>query len=370
MHILKQTSQQFFLTFILLCISTFQLLAQAYPYDIAQYNFVRYDKNRFEFPGDSADWEKLFTKFDTLIMKGKNQVSIVHIGASHVQADIYTDRMRQRIQNFYPGLNAGRGFVFPYKMTRTNTPGGYYSTFTGTWEPCRNVDYRKTCLLGLSGLSATTHDSGATLQIIFRKTKGNKYDFNTIKVYHEMTPQSFSVIPDYQGLEYTTRVNDTIGYTLIHLNKYVDTLKIKLQKTSPEQQGFVLFGISLETEDPGVVYSSFGVNGASTISYLRCDLFTQHMKGYNPDWVVLSLGINDVYAKYFDSIAFENNLENLIRRTKAAAPDAAILLVVANDNYLFRRKPNPHTEKSERIVLKLAAKYNCGVWDFYQIMGG
>ncbi len=360
----------FVIVFVIALLCSKSTVAQDYPYDIAQYDFIKYDQNRFEFLGDSSQFERMFSKLDTLISKGKGQLSVVHIGASHVQADIYTGRMRKRMQTFYPGLNAGRGFVFPYKLTRTNTPGTYYTVYTGKWTTCRNVEYRKTCTLGLSGLAATTHDSKATLKIILRKEKDIHYICNRIKIFHETMPENFEVTLDNESLIKSKTTEQTLGYTLIELNTYIDTLKIKFVKTNPQQTEFTLFGINLETDDQGIIYNSFGVNGASSNSYIRCDYFVKHLKVYQPDFVILSLGINDVYGRHFDAALYEQNMETLIQWIRQAAPNAAILLDISNDNYLFRRKANPFTAQSEEVVKILVKKYNCGLWNFYEIMGG
>ncbi len=53
-----------------------------------------------------------------------------------------------------------------------------------------------------------------------------------------------------------------------------------------------------------------------------------------------------------------------------ANPMCAILLTVPNDCYYKRKYPNKNTERQRDVILELARKYNCGVWDLYGIMGG
>jgi hypothetical protein len=55
---------------------------------------------------------------------------------------------------------------------------------------------------------------------------------------------------------------------------------------------------------------------------------------------------------------------------RAAVPDAAILLTVPNDSYLQRRYLNRNTQKVRDVIMSLAGEWDCGVWDFYSIMGG
>ncbi len=93
-----------------------------YPYQIDQYDFIHYDLNKFAFFDDSSHFTELFSKYDQLVSKGEGKLKIVHIGGSHLQADIYSDRIRKRLQTFQPGSNGGRGFVFPYTIAKTNNP--------------------------------------------------------------------------------------------------------------------------------------------------------------------------------------------------------------------------------------------------------
>ena len=54
---------------------------------------------------------------------GIQDLSIVHIGDSHVQAGFYSEPIRKTFQGKYG--NAGRGLVFPYQATKTNGPADY-----------------------------------------------------------------------------------------------------------------------------------------------------------------------------------------------------------------------------------------------------
>ncbi|MCK5462475.1 MAG: hypothetical protein KAI95_05640, partial [Bacteroidales bacterium] len=67
-----------------------------FPYEIPKYDFIHYDSNRFQFKGDSSSYQHFLAKFSRLIREGTGQISVVHIGGSHLQADIYTDRIRSR----------------------------------------------------------------------------------------------------------------------------------------------------------------------------------------------------------------------------------------------------------------------------------
>jgi lysophospholipase L1-like esterase len=340
------------------------------PSEIPDYAFIRYDTNQFEFVHNNSQYNTLFAKFDSLIKAGNNQIKIVHIGGSHIQADIYTHCMRQELQSFYPGVLGSRGFFFPYTLARTNSPSNLWIKFSGTWQTCKNTQSNPVFELGLSGITSALTSSSGSLQIVARYDTLQHYDFNHIKIFCNAALTGNIPTLNHGQLVNEVKINEAGGYIQYDLNHYTDTLDIHIQQADSANEPFQLYGISLESDDPGVIYSSIGVNGAKLQSYLRCNLFVQHLKALNPDWIILSIGTNDGNTRQFDSEAFRNEYKLLLSKIHQAVPDAAILLTVPNDSYLYKRYINHNTSRMREIIFDLARSENCGVWDFYTIMGG
>ncbi|MFC2112378.1 GDSL-type esterase/lipase family protein [Bacteroidota bacterium] len=358
---------------LILCglIGSLSVLSQSpdYPFEIPQYDFIHYDSNQLEFPGGNNSWVDFMDNFSSLVKTGNGQLSIVHIGGSHLQADIYSDRIRQRLQSFQPGSNAGRGMVFPYTIARTNNPSNFWVAYRGRWTYCKNTQDNRSCELGLTGIAVSTFDTTASVSIGFPESNLIHYDFNRVKLFFLDDSSSYQCRIE-TGCTIRDTLRDDPGTVTWLLDEYVDELRITFHKTSLSQEKFTLFGISLETEDPGLVYHSIGVNGAKIPSFLRCSLMPEHLSILDPNLVILSLGTNDAYTRYFNSLNYKQNYDSLISRIKSAVPDASIILTVPNDSYLYRRYINKNTEKVRDIIIELAEEYNCGVWDFYTIMGG
>ena len=358
--------------FLLIIILNFSLInAQSgFPLE-TRYPFVKYEQNKFLFPGDSISFKKLFAKFDTLIFYGTNKITVLQIGASHTQADIFTAQLRMRLQNMYPGLSAGRGYVFPYNLIRTNSPYSYKAYHTGTWSVCRNVEH-KNCTLGLTGIAATTSSYNSSISIQLRDNQQVEYSFNYIKILHRIDSSTFdlNILPD--NIIDSIHTDTLLGFTEFFLSKNIKKFTMKLSKTSESQNNFTLYGIFLENTEPGIVFHPIGINGAATTSYNKCQLFEQQLKAINPDWVIIALGTNDGYtaASSFDSVYFKNNFKTLIHKIKAVNPDIAITIIVPNDDYFKRHYPNPNTPIQERVLLELAREENCAIWDMFKIMGG
>lgn len=343
-----------------------------FPYSVEQHSFVKYDLNHLQMPGSSSAYEPLFKKMDRCIFEGKGQVNVVHIGGSHIQADMWSDRMRQRLQTFFPGVQSGRGLIFPFKMAKTNNPWNYVPEWTGQWEACRNVQRKKNCTLGLTGISVTTRDTFTTLKISYRGDNYPRYECNRLRVFHEQGSDTYNVHPALPDTKYRISTNQELGFTEFLLDTLLTEVLLVIEKTDPLQNHFTLYGLALDNEDPGFVYHAIGVNGAATSSYLRCRLFADHMKAVRPDLVVFSIGINDANTTTadFDGRRYERNYDSLVAMVRAANPDAAIMFTTNNDSYYRRRYANKNAYKVRDIMLKLAQKHNGAVWDMFGVMGG
>jgi len=343
---------------------------RTYPFSILKYPFIKYESNRIDFPADSNTFNIVLGKLNNLIIKGKGKLEILQIGGSHIQADIYSNVARYRLQNFYPGLNGGRGFVFPYSVAKTNNPVNLKVKSTGSWKGVRNVQKKNNLkTLGLAGISISTEDSVASVKMYSYKSY-HQYDFNRVKLFYRMDSLNYSIQIADSSIIDSVYTDSLLQYTEYFLNRYLDTLEIKISRTDTIKRPFVFYGATMETDDPGVVYHSIGINGASIPSFLRCQLFEQQLKVISPDLVILSLGTNDAYGKTFSKEVYFNNYDTLIQRIISANPSVAIMITVPNDDYLYKRYPNRFTAEQEEVIYELAKKYNAAVWDLYKIMGG
>lgn len=360
-----------------------EVFAQDFPYEDQVHSFVNYNKNVLDFPKDSSKMEKFFDRLDTLIYFGKGKINIVHIGGSHVQADIISGQMRQRLQTFFPGNKGSRGLTFPYAVAKTNNPYDFKVNYTGAWSSCKNTQSKEACLLGLTGMRITTLDTNASIKVKLNNPNNflpesykNQYRFNSVKIY--TTPNDSTQLDIFiKELEHKTHnktVNLEKGIISFSFSEYLDSATFVFKQTDSTQiSGFTIFGIQYDQDRAGITYHSIGVNGAATTSYLRCALFEQHLKEIKPDLMILGIGINDAAGSGFDPLFFERNYSRIVEMIYAANPNCAIIFISNNDSYKYYRR-RYYVNKNGAIVRKcmynLAAKYNQAVWDLYTIMGG
>jgi lysophospholipase L1-like esterase len=96
----------------------------------------------------------------------RQTLRIVHIGDSHIQADIMTGAVRRCLQQQF-GC-AGRGVVFPYNTAGTNGPDDYAFSTNCTWTAKRCVFPDQPMPVGLSGIGLQTFYADFLLRLNFK----------------------------------------------------------------------------------------------------------------------------------------------------------------------------------------------------------
>ncbi len=355
--------------FAFFLISAFLTKAQNSSPSFAEYGFVNDKENYIHFYDKGANFNTFYKKLHTLLTEKKGKVKIMQIGGSHIQAEIWPDQVRMDFLAISDSLNGGRGFVFPFKMAKTWNPKNHQISFTGKWESFRNSVKKHHEKWGVSGITVKTTDSISSFQIGYRHDSLTNYTFNRIKVFHDFDTASFQVKLLSETPEKIVK-NKELGYTEFFLQKETDTLSVEIQKTNSLQKQFNLYGLSPENDDPGIIYTSIGVNGAKTSSFLRNEMFVDQLKVVDPDLIVFCIGINDAYYDNFKPKDYADNYEKLMQWVKSVNPDAEFLFVTNNDSYYKRKYPNKRGIEARNVMVDLAKKHNAGLWDLFEIMGG
>lgn len=334
----------------------------------AQYPFIKYNKNYLHYSNDSSSFMKFFKKMDDLKQGKRNTVTIAHYGGSHIQAGIWSEKIIDNFQAMGP-YEGGGMWVFPYKIVRANSPHFYSSTSTGKWKRCRCALAKEMCEnLGMNGIAAVTNDSVNDFSIKMQANNHHK-NFTAIRVYHNFNP-SFKMEMDFpvNGVKRTEDANKEYSY--FSFDTETDSVHFTITRIDTLQKDFILYGTSIENKKPGFYYAGFGVNGASSSSYLRCNHFVEQLKTLPPDLVIFSLGVNDTQAANFSKEDYIAHYDSLIALIKMAAPDCAILFTTTTDNYIHRKTSNKRPITAGYAMYDLMKKHHAAVWDIYEIMGG
>ena len=319
---------------------------------IEDLSFAHFERNRLIFPGDSLAMERFFTKMDSVVFLGEGNVSIMHIGGSHVQAGVFTQQFRDNLLSIGTDLIGGQNFIFPFSAGGTNNPSHFRVSSTGFWEYCRNAVRKETDKrMGLAGAAITTSDSLASVSIVSRERRITELspDFKFNKVTLIGFSETENVVPvlGVQGDTLKGQYDERLSTYTFQLPTYTDSICIFFEKMPGE---FTLTGVLLENGMPGISVHGVGVNGARVSSYLRCDDFERDLNLIRPDLIIFGIGIND----------------------------AAILFVTNNDSYSkvkgrrkkVRYEVNPNGKVVEEAFMELGKQHNAAVWDQFDIMGG
>ena len=377
---------------------------------------------------NTSSMKMFFYKLQQLDIEKKGRINIVHIGDSHIQADLMTGVIRKALQERFG--NAGNGFTFPHSLARTN--GGHYVRFNSnaSWQSRRNISVPEDGMnVGLSGIALKTRESF----VIELNVRDSSYDFNTIKLITPKNKPAFDLATSSKTIVLESTVPKKITHKIRNgevlgsiANKYDvsitqlkkanglksdniragRTLKIptnQMQNREVKRSEFIplqltadaltnsyhsdsaldkiyllpnknykdytLSGLILEKDDAGIVYHSIGVNGAKCSDYNKYPLFFEQLPALQPDLVVISLGTNESFDK-MGTEAFKDQLNTFIQNVKAKNPDAAILVMTPPPS-LFRRKyPNTFAAGYAKGILGQEVEKNYATWDLYSEMGG
>lgn len=341
------------------------------PYSSDPIGYIKYDSCFLEHYGKTGSLEKFYEKLDKLCFEGNGQISILHLGGSHIQAGIWSWELRKKFENLCPGQEGAPGMVFPFSIAKTNHPYFYKSSFSGEWEISKITDKEPAEIIGLSGITAYTEDSVADIMITFNPAANiDKHNFNKISIFHniEDTTYFLSVSPE-EFMDSCTQ-NITSGASEFYFSKFLDTVNIKIVKKDTSDSKFFFYGAYLQNDLPGINYTGIGINGAATHSYLKAEYLKKHLTLLRPDLVILSIGVNDASCSAFSEDAYVENYCKIIDMIRDVNPDCAIILTTNNDYYYYRGGSNMHYNEVYSGMKRVAEIYGGSVWNMFIVMGG
>lgn len=356
------------------------------------------------------------------------KINIIHIGDSHIQADLLTDRIRTNLQNSFG--NGGRGFVFPHKLAKTNGSWDVRFTSDGNWENHKIVSQGFSSSLGLSGIALNTTAENFNIEL---SVKDSADLFNTIKIITPKNENSFAVATSKTATSVVVKVPKKKTHKIKHgevlsviAEKYdvsVANLKkanglksenIRAGKTlkipSDEKQSIssktfsfqalpmisdehcqyyssdkslnkiylvptekinkhALNGLVLENNNSGIIYHNIGVNGCQLSHYNKYPLFFEQLKALKPDLVVVSLGTNESFGR-LSSAEYMKQLNAFLQNIKAQNPTVEFLISTPPPSLFSRKIPNVFVADYANSIIENASKLNYSVWDLYSQMGG
>ncbi|PWH85551.1 GDSL-type esterase/lipase family protein [Brumimicrobium oceani] len=345
-----------------------------------QYPFINFDQNHYQFyTKESPTFEKLFFDVQQMVKNKSGKLNFYHIGGSHIQADIYTNDMREYLFNYWDDLPGERAWVFPFKMAGTNNPWNYGFTSHNDWKGYRSVIHRNDSVhYGLIGAAIACADKKINLAFRYKGNNENP-PIDHIRVYHNKGEMPYEINYDPVNNPVLHQfTNEELGFTDTYFKKELVSFEVDFIKKndslisdSIQSKTLFIYGFQLMNKHPGISYTAIGINGAGLYTYLDNENFTEQLSQSPPDFFAFSVGTNDANVPYadFDPQVYKENLEKMMKKVLLANPDCAILLTVPNDSYYKRRYLNRNVDRERTVIIELAKKYQVPVWDLYGIMG-
>ncbi|MCH2043208.1 MAG: GDSL-type esterase/lipase family protein [Saprospiraceae bacterium] len=334
--------------------------------------FIQQDQNKIQ----SLEYlRSFFEKLNALEQKQRQQVRIIHIGDSHLQAGQLSGKLRRLLQSAYG--NAGRGLVFPYRLARSNAPADLYSKSNVSWERQMNIQGNHKIPVGISGFSLRTYDSNFRWNFKIREAYQEDYTFDKLTLinqkgssiytsqvvggWHETCPENAKTIPHQ---------NTDISSSSIFFEMPQTAFSLFGKKEAASQKQFILQGTILEnTQSTGVLYHMIGVNGATYRSYNRSQDFIQQLNELDADLIIISLGTNEAYDANYSDDRMSPQINKFVEAIQQETNCDAILLVSPNDILLQKKYKTKHPQEVSQLLNKKSNEYQTAFWDFYQIMG-
>ena len=341
--------------------------------DYPIYSFINYNADTLYITKNQPLFPYFISKLDSLITLSSGNINIVHIGGSHVQAGTFPNTVRQELLNAYSDLTASRGLVFPYAAApKCNNPTDYRTRSVGRFGLVRNVYQEHIYPLGITGIAVYTLDSISEIKIIHRDSLTK---FNTTKItLLGYSPEDSAFMPILL-IDTTTFLPSKIipeKRQFVYENiSFTDSFAFSF--VNKDSDSFVITGMLLENENPGITYHSIGVNGASVDAFLRCAHFEEEIELLSPDMVIFGLGINDASGPNFEPDVFKENYLTLVNQFKKVNPNCFFVFITNNDSYKKVGKKyhvNKNALKVRAVMYELADETGGAVFDQFQIMGG
>ena len=126
-----------------------------------------------------------YEKMYQLEQSKSGKINIVHIGDSHIQADLFTAKIRTQFQKVFG--NGGFGFTFPYSVAKTNNSAPIRYSASGNFQSFRNLYADENRPVGLSGFSMEANSDDFAIQL---NVKDAQFNFKKLKV---ITPQNVNL---------------------------------------------------------------------------------------------------------------------------------------------------------------------------------
>lgn len=335
-------------------------------------------------PGSLHDF---FAGLDSLRAGKDTVITVVQLGDSHMQAGHYSGRVMRLLQQTFG--NAGRGWIAPFKLSRTNEPDDYFITSVAKdWVAGRCIQNTKKCPIGIGGIGVENASPSINLDIHIAPNNGVGYAFNQVVFYRGEHAMPMLPAGSLKEAVKTTFANTICAPGVMadtfRINRLTDTLQ--LHSTRRKQGTDLLlpassfkntyYGFNLTNGNPGILYHTIGVNGAMYVNYTD-EAYVRQLAVLRPSLLIISLGTNETFGRNFTIPEFSEQMRSFIAMLKKQMPHTALLLTTPPECYKKVRVNkkrtyvrNENTQRAAKAIVDVARKEGIACWDLFAVAGG
>lgn len=336
----------------------------------------------------SSSLSTFFIELDSL-RSGKDTVlTIVHLGDSHIQAGYYSGRLMRLFQGQFG--NAGRGWISPLKLGRTNEPDDYFITSNiREWISGRCIQTRKKCPIGIGGIGIqSVSSSSIDMNVYIAPNNGAGYSFNQVILFRgekAMPMLPVGALKDSiktclaQEPMVTGVMVDTfrIPYLIDTLKLHTSRKKLGTEELLPASSFKNLYyGFSLTNGESGILYHSIGVNGSMFVNYTDTS-YVRQLALLKPSLLIVSLGTNETFGRRFNSEEFAMQVRAFLSLIKDYMPGTSVLLTTPPEcykrTYVNKKRTyvrNSNTQLAAKVLVQVAKEEGVACWDLFTVTGG
>lgn len=337
--------------------------------------------------GEVSPLHCFFAALDSLQAGKDTVISVVHLGDSHIQAGHYSGRVMRLLQQQFG--NAGRGWIAPFKLSRTNEPDDYFiSSVIRDWVTGRCIQHTRKTPIGIGGIGIQAVSPSINFDISIAPVNGAGYGFNQVVLYRGS--KSMPMLPvgplkdSVQVLLADTLCVEGVLADTFRIACIADTFQLQ---SSRRKQGTnrllpassftnLYYGFSLTNGSPGILYHSIGVNGAMYVNYTD-EAYVRQLALLKPLLLIISLGTNETFGRRFTSAEFSGQIRQFITLVKKYMPQTCLLLTTPPEcykrTYVKKKRTyvrNENTHRAAQAIVAYAREEGVACWDLYTVTGG
>lgn len=305
--------------------------------------------------------------------KRTQPLRIIQLGDSHTAGDYFTGQLRQRLQRQFG--NAGIGWLTPGYVTNQRSDQVLLRSL-GKWSLSDSKIAKHTGAFPLGGLFNTS--AGNSILEIKTKEQVAAGQWQ-VSIWQHSLQTSWSLALANGKLSKLPGQGDPKASWRLS-TQAIDSAQVDRLRLLAPMNG-KLGGVILDRQAPGITLDALGINGAVANVINRWDetSLQQQLAWRDPQLIILAYGTNEAFGPDLVPQTYEEELRRVIRRLRAAAPNAAILLIGAPSS---AKSKAPHINGGCKVPLppslikvqnsqrRIARQEKTLYWDWAAMMGG